>query len=376
MNILAALYASEQDRAKSRSMYENVLEQDSGNHDALVGMMRLEMLDGNNAKALEYLEKAIAESGDDPRVRVEMAMAHLMKGETDIAVKLLRAAVESAPENMQTWSLLAAAAMQQIDAEKDPKKKSALAQSLEEDILATMEKQARSPTDYYLQTTRAFVLLHKGEKFRKEARDAFARAARQHPGAVATADIILGLDIALNDVADAERQAKDALKSNRKAPLANYVMGSIALQRGDYQEAESFLRRSIDNANPIPLALNDYAEVLRRRGSLDEAERYARRTVESAPGLYVAWDTLATILLEKKSSLDEAEQCIKKACELSRDEKGREKDVRMLITLARVQKAKGDTLKAKMTARSVTRRLSELSEYERQEFEEFMKGVK
>ena len=376
MNILAALYASEQDRAKSRSMYEAVLEKDSSNHDALVGLMRLEMLNGNNAKALEYLEKAIAESGDDPRVRVEMAMAHLMKGETAQAIKLLRAAAESAPDNMQTWSLLAAAIMQQIDSEKDPKKKSELAKSLEEDVLAAMEKQSRSPTDYYLQTTRAFLLLHKGEKFRKEARDAFARAARQHPGAVATADIILGLDIALNDVADAEREAKEALKKNRKAPLANYVMGSIALQRGDYQEAESFLRRSIDNANPIPLALNDYAEVLRRRGSLDEAERYARRTTEVAPALYVAWDTLASIILEKKGSLDEAEQCILKACELSKDEKGREKDVRMLITLARVQKAKGDMLKAKMTARSVTRRLSELSEYERQEFEEFMKGVK
>ena len=376
MNIMAALYADEYDKAKSRSIYEAVLAKDAGNHDALIGLMRLELMNGNKEKALEFLDKAIAESGDDPRARVEKAMAHLMRNEVAAARALLKAAADADVSNMQTWSLLAAATIQAIDAEKDVAKKAALTKELETDIIGTMEKQARDPSDYHLQTTRAFLLLHKGEKFRREARDAFMRVSKRNPAAAATSDIILGLDISLNDVVDAERQAKEVLRRNRRAPLANYVMGSIALQRGDWQEAEAFLRRAIDTENPLPLALNDYAEALRRRGNAAEAETYARKTVQTAPDLYVAWDTLASAILENKGSLDEAESCSKKACELSRDKTGRQTDIRMFITLARIQKAKGEMAKARGTARRVAGRISELSPYERQDFEEFMKGVK
>ena len=47
---------------------------------------------------------------------------------------------------------------------------------IEEKILPKMEKLAKDPFDYYLQTTRAFVLMRKGEDKRREARDAFAAA--------------------------------------------------------------------------------------------------------------------------------------------------------------------------------------------------------
>ena len=278
--------------------------------------------------------------------------------------------------DMQTWSLLAAATIQAIDAEKDKARRDSLLKELETDILVTMEKQSRPTADYHLQTMKAFLLLRKGDEFRKEARDAFARAAKMNPGIGATADIILSLDISLNDVVDAERQAKDVLRRNRRAPLANYIMGSIALQRGDLNEAEAFLRRSISVEPPIGLALNDYAEVLRRRGDFNEAERQARRAVEVAPGLYVAWETLGSILLDKNGSLDEAEEFIKKACELSKDKDGKETDVRMLVSLARVQAARGDTMRAKATARRIRGRISSLTDFERQEFEELMKGVK
>ena len=376
MNMMAALYASEHDSAKSRAIYEAVLEKDSSNHDALIGLMRLEMMNGNREKALEFLERAIVLSGDDPSARVEKAMAHLIRNEIPEARKLLRAAADANLGDMQTWSLLAAATLQAIDAEKDKAKRDSLVKELETDIIVTMEKQSRPTSDYHLQTMKAFLLLRKGDEYRKDARDAFARAARQNPGVAATADIILSLDIALNDVADAERQAKDVLRRNRRAPLANYIMGSIALQRGDLNEAEAFLRRSVSVEPPIGLALNDYAEVLRRRGDFNEAERQARRAVDTAPGLYVAWETLGSILLDKNGSLDEAEQYIKKACDLSKDKDGKETDVRMLVSLARVQIARGDTMRAKATARRVRGRISTLTEYERQEFEELMKGVK
>ncbi len=376
LNMMAALYASESDRKKSRETYESVLASDAGNHDALIGLMRLELLDGNQEKALEYLAKATAAAGDDPRMRTEVALLHMMRGELDRAGEILRKATDADNGDLQAWSLLGAVTIQKIDATKDGKKRAELMKYLEDVVLATMEKQARSASDYYLQTTRAFVLLRKNEDRRREARDAFVAAARARPDIDATADIILGLDISLNDTADAERQAREVLRRNRKAPLANYVMGSLALQNGRMVEAETFLRRAVDTPKPVVLALNDLAEVLRRNRNFKEAETHARKATRIDPNLYVAWETLGAILLDAKGDLGEAEECVKKACELSKGKDGKESDVRMLITLARVQLARGETARGKGTLRKVNARIGELSEYERREFEELRKSAR
>ena len=378
MNMMAALYASENDRQKSHAIYKEILEKDASNHDALIGMMRLSLLEGDGQKAIYYLQKAVEESGDDPRYRLETAILHLMRGDISSAKAAVKKVTDSDRSNLQAWSLLAAVTIQEIDAAKSADEKAKLMKSLEDDILVTMEKQARTPNEYYLQTTRAFILLQHGEDKRKrrEARDALIAAAKERPDIVATSDMILGLDISLNDTVDAERHAREVLSRNRKAPLANYVMGSLALQRGKYTEAEMYLRRAADAERPISLALNDLSEVLRRNGNLADAELYARKAVEREPGLYVAWETLSSVLLDAGGNLDEAEKCAKKAVDLSKDKDGREADIRMLITLARVQFARGDTLGAKLSLRRIAPRIDELSDFERRAYEELRDGAK
>ena len=379
LNAMASIYADSRDIVRSRGIYEGVLAKDPANHDALMGMMRLALMEGDTAKAIEFLEKANAAAGDDPRADSDRAMLAAMKGDLDTAKDYLRKATDANPADLRNWNFLANIIAQQHDAAKDAKLRTALLKELEDVVLPAMDKQATNPADYYVQTVRALILMRKGEDRRREARDALAAAASSNPSAADaanTTDTILGLDIAMNDTEDAERQAISALRRNAKAPLANYVMGSLALQRGDYVQAEAFLRRSADAPKPVSLALNDLAEVLRRSNRIEEAEKYARRAVETAPGLYVAWDTLGTIILARKGDLAEAEKCANRACELSRDENGNEVDIRMLITLARVQFAKGDTLRAKGTLRKVQSRLDELSPFEKQEFEELRKSGK
>ena len=51
-------------------------------------------------------------------------------------------------------------------------------------------------------------------------------------------------------------------------------------------------------------------------------------------------------------------------------------DVRMLVSLARVQIKRGEMLRAKGTMRTVLGRIDELSEFEKREFEELRKRVK
>ena len=376
LNMMAALYANENDQAKSRRIYETVLSKNSRDHDALIGLMRLELLEGNAAKALDFLERAIAVGGDGPRASLERAMAAMMRGDLGAAAAHAQKAIDADGQDVQAWSLYASVTLQQIDAAKDAKAKAALEKKLNEAILPAMEKLSGDARDYHVQTTKGFALLRKGEAGRKEARDAFAAAVQARPDVAATQDLVLGLDISLADKESAERHAKDVLRRNRNAPLANYVMGSLAFGRGELAEAEAFLRKAANAPQPVALALNDLAEVLRREKRLEEAEAYARKAVKAAPGLYVAWETLGAVLMDGNGDLAEAEACVRKACELSKTENGREADVRMLVSLARVQLKAGDKAHAKVTVRKVQSRIGELSDFERREFEDVKKMAK
>ena len=376
LNMMAALYASENDQKKSRRIYEAVLKKDANDHDALIGMMRLELMDGNSKRALEYLQRASENSGEGKRAKIELAMVAMMKNNLAEAKSLLRKAVDFDTKDMQSWSLLAAVTMQQIEAAKTDKEKAELAKELENEIIPSMEKRATDQFDYYLQATKGFVLMRKGEERRKEARDAFVAATKARPDIAATQDLVLGLDISLDDKENAESHAKDVLRRNRKAPLANYVMGSLALGKGNYAAATAYLRIAADAPQPVVLALNDLSEVLRRTKNFAEAESYARKATEKAPGLYVAWETLGSVLMDANRNLDEAEACIRKACELSKDKSGREADVRMLVSLARVQILRDDMQHAKVAVRKVRSRINELSEFEKREFEEIAKGLR
>ncbi len=378
MNMMAALYASDANVVKSRKLYEEVLSRNDRDHDALIGMMRIELLEGDPAKAVEYLERA-AKCGQGEKAKTELAMVHLMKNRLDEAHALLKSVIDATPGDMLAWSLMAAVTMQRCDAAKTDKEKKALTEELERVVLPAMEKQARSPFDYYVQTTRAFLLMRQGAARRREARDAFVSAAKSRPDVAATQDIVLGLDISLNDTADAEKHARQVLRRNRKAPLANYVMGALALQKGDYSSAEAFLRRSADATRPVAIAQNDLAEVLRRQRRLTEAEHYARLAVKNAPSLYIAWETLASVLLDAKhANLAEVEQCAQKAVDLAQKSQGAagDDDLRVLMTLARVQSLKGDKIRARGTLRKVQSQVDRLSEFEKIEFEELRKSVK
>ena len=374
LNMMAALYASEDDRAKSRRVYENVLAANSRDHDALIGMMRLSLLEGDSEAALGYLEQATAVGGEGRGAQIELAMVSLMKNELDAAKARLKAVVETGGD-LRAWSLLAAVTMQQSDATKDEAAKQAFDRELEEEILPQMEKLSDNVNDYYVQTTKAFLMMRKGADGRRAARDAFLVAAKARPDIQATQDIVMSLDISLDDSVAAETHARDTLRRDRKNPLANYVMGSLALRKGNYEEAEAYLKKSADHQRPVVLAMNDLAEVYRRARRYPEAERYARLAIKAEPGLYVAYETLAAVIMDAGGDLAEAELNAAKACELSRVN-GRQEDVRMLISLARVQLLGGNRQQARATLRKVESRRGELSAFEIGEYEELKKNAR
>ena len=376
LNMMADIYASGQQAEKSRAIYEKVLERDAANHDALMGMMRLSLREGAVEAAKGFLQKAVAASPAKGGAGVEWALLHMMNNDLDAARLAMQKITDLQPKSLQAWCLLAGVLLQQHDQAKDAKAKSKALEELESVILPRMEKLADSPRDYFLQITRALVLLRKGDKFLKPARDAFVLASASRPDVNIAGDMILDLDIRLDDGDSAEKHARQILRRNRHDKLANYVMGSLRLKEGDYVTAESFLRASVSAKRPIAAAQNDLAETLRRLQRYDEAETMARAAIKNQKELYVAWETLGSCLLDQKKGLDEAENCVKKAIDLLKAGKKGTDDIRMQITLARVQLARGDFGRARGTLRTLQRKQNELSSYDRKQLESLLKTAK
>ena len=373
LNMMAAIYASGNQLKKSREVYERVLASDGQNREALMGMARIALQAGAESEARSYLEKAAKVSGGDTP-GIEMAMLLMMSNDLDRARMEMQKVTDLHPKNLQAWSLLAGVLMQQVDQAKDAAVKAKAMDELENTILPKMEALSNDPRDYFVQMTRGLVYMRKGAKFRKQARDALVIASMSRPDVSVAGDMILGLDIELDDGEAAERHARMVLRRDRHNRLANYVMGSIRLKEGDYSTAETFLRLSVDAEQPMAAALNDLAEVLRRLQRYGEAEGFARKAVKAQPSLYVAWETLGSSLLDQNKNLDEAEKCVEKAIQLAKSELKVE-DIRMQITLARVQIAKGSLDKARTTLRQLRKRSSELSNYDRDQLETLTKAA-
>ncbi len=378
LNMMAAIYASGNQAQKSREVYQQVLAKDEDNHDALMGMMRLSLQKGSLDEAKGFLEKAVKASPNGETANFDWALLHLMNNDLNAARISLQKMTDMQPKSLQAWSLLAGVVLQQIDQAKDDAAKASAFQELEDVILPKMVSIADSPRDYYVQMTQALVWMRKGKAFQKQARDALVVASRSRPDVLMLGDMILNLDIAMDDGKSAEGHARQVLRQNRDNKLANYVMGSLSLRSGNYTEAEAFLRRSAAAEKPLAAAQNDLAEVLHRLKRYDEAEVFARAAVKTEPNLYVAWETLGSTLLDQNKNLDEAELCVNKAISLSKVSNKDGDDVRMYITLARVQIAKGDNRsrsQARMTLRKIRDRKGELSEYDLGEFEKLQKAV-
>lgn len=351
LQAMAAIYTLSDDRNKTEAVYQDIIKSDPNNRAAMLGLARLAVQDGAMERAKSWLEKAATSEDKRGVLGVEWALIHLMNNDIPRARLALQEATDLQPKNLQAWAMLALVQMQQGELE-----------DIEKVILPKMESLAGTVDNYFVQITRAQLWVQKGNDLgaKKTAREAFIRASMLRPDIPGVKDMILHLDIAMNDQAGAELHARQVLRTTRKHSLANYVMGSLRLQEGSYGEAEDFLRRSVETA-PSAAALNDLAEVLRRIRKFDEAERCVREALKLNPGLYVAWETLASVLLEANKDMSEAEHAVRKAMELYKD------DLRINITLARIQLKKGDVEMARGTIRQLKSRQGELSKYDQAE---------
>ena len=349
LQAMAAVYALSDERSKTEAVYNDIIKTDPNNRSAMLGMARLAVQEGALEKAKLWLEKAAKSEDKRGVLGVEWAVIHLMNNDVARARLALQEATDLQPKNLQAWAMLAMVQLQQNEL-----------MDIEKVLLPKMENIAGTVDNYFIQITRAQVAMKKGKSFQRQAREAFIRAAMLRPDIPGVKDMILQLDIAMNDQEAAELHARQVLRNNRKHALANYVMGSLRLQEGEYGQAEDFLRHSVETS-PSAAALNDLAEVLRRIRKFDEAEVHVRAALKLNPDLYVAWETLAVILLESNKDMDEAEKAVRKSIELYGE------DLRVRITLARILLKKGEVERARETLRQLKSRQGELTSFDQAE---------
>lgn len=370
LNMMAAIYAGEGKNAESRETYAAAAA--AGGETARVaylGLARMALQEGKLEDAKLYLGK-VPEKGSE----LERGLLALATGDPAAASAAFTRATDVQPDSTQAWSMRAAALMARADQTKDAAEKKKALEEVEKVVLPRLATLAGDPREYYLNLTAGLFHLRKGRAFRKDARDALGRALAARPEVAANGDMVLDLDVKLNDEEAGLRHARIVLRRDRANKLANWVMGSVLLNRGDFLAAEKHLRLSCAGEKSTPAAMNDFAEALRRLEKYAEAETWARKAVEAQPELYVSWETLGGVLLDRKKNLDEAETCVLKAVELAR--KSGNADPRMQLSLARVQLARGDRRRAAATLRAVSREADKFGNWDRNRYESLLREAR
>jgi tetratricopeptide (TPR) repeat protein len=353
---MADILLRQNEDAKSESIYADILSEDPDNQRALLSMSRIAARRGSFDKAREWLSKAKTAGADNGAVALESAALDLAANKPENARITLTEITELQPRNLQALGMLAVSVIQMRDFEE-----------VEKRILPKMESVAGTPDDYLIHITRGQLAYAKGKDFHKLARDSFERASTLRPGIPVLQEWILRLDFMLVDKEAAEQHARQLLRIDRDNGFANYIMGSLMLERGRSDVAEDYLRRSVSSANS-PEALNDLAELLRKTGNYKEAEERARAAIDLAPDFYVTYDTLGGVLADTKR-LSEAEQAYNKALELFDD------DLRVHLNLAKLLFRMGNLVKAREIVAKINPRRSELPPAEQEDLARLVRDL-
>lgn len=104
INNLAMAYFYSGEMANAREQLEIILAADEHNFNALDGMGMVALKEGNNAKALEFLERAQKINGKDMYLLVHLSVAHNNSGQTQLAEKEIKMAKSLATDDLDiTW---------------------------------------------------------------------------------------------------------------------------------------------------------------------------------------------------------------------------------------------------------------------------------
>ncbi len=334
----------------------------------LHSLVRMNILEGNLEEAYRLLVRAenlAIELGRLQELAYTRALYHAANGEPLMADMALQTYLTHYPKNVEATAMLATLQLQakNIDEVRDVTIKRLITAAGTED-------------NYYVKILQAQLAEHAQNL--KMARTAYLRALALRPDVVMLRDTILTLDIRLNDRASAAEHAKKFLYQDRTHPLANYVMGSIALNDGDNERAIAYLTNATASnvTPPLPEAFNDLAETYRRLRRWTEAYATAQQAYKLAPKLPVAHETAAAALLEL-GRYKEAHAELDTATQLDQALRpGVPIDPRFLITRARLLAKEGKPDLARIKLAEAYKQYTTLDPGAKKEFDTLSQKLK
>ena len=158
----------------------------------------------------------------------------------------------------------------------------------------------------------------RGKEGLEKARDCFRRAVRDDSADVKLAsERLLAVSVALHDSEALEYDALLVLHQDINHALANALLGSVRLERGECASAIRLIRRAVKMGLDKPGVKNDLALALSRNGDHGEAEKMIREVTTAAPDSWQVLDTMSEIL-SAAGKTEEAVATRKRAEEIAR----------------------------------------------------------
>lgn len=291
-NILAALYFQADMDTESESTFMGILEEHPEDASALLGLARIAMRRNDFSTARSYLQRIKELGHDTVQIRMEEAVLEALAGNPDRALSVFEHIVDRDPKNMRAWGALALLAAEQRNEALTDQAVAALAGNLE-----------RRPG---LGIILAYVEMNR-ENYPK-AREFLEGVLARQPGNRQALDMVLRIDLSGRRMDKAETHAEQMLRLDPRHAFANYVMGTIMYNRGQYALAEQFIRVSLLR-DEDPRALNDLAWLLQQRGADEEALRMIEKSLQIDNRNPSSWDTYGVILI-KLGRLQDAEEAV------------------------------------------------------------------
>lgn len=311
MLAMADIYARQGESGETETVLKTLLANDPDDVKSILGLARLKALSGEFDAAKTLLAQARATRVPEARILREEATLKLASGDIQGATAALEALVAEAPRDADARLSLYLAHARDLGKAVDETRR----QELRAKMRTQIDEMENLPDARYFQGAIArghFLLL---DNDLVGARERFLLANKTSPGLVPILELILRIDYSLKDIKRARDHAVEILQLAPGHPFANYIMGSIALSRGEYDSADAYLEKSLARDDSV-LTTGDLAFVKFKLEDIERAMELVTAALGRTREIYEIWDTYGQILL-RQDRLAEAEDALRMALKLN-----------------------------------------------------------